>query len=720
MAILSKIRDRSIALIAVIGLALFAFVLDPSTLTDFFDSSKINEVGEVDGESISRQEYAEALDAYKTRNNSNISNMQAAKNVWDNLLRDKIFSKQIDDAGVTVGEMDILNTIINSPSVQRNPDFLNEAGLFDKDVFMQFLKDTKESDDQNLWNAWNNYINDVGSNLKKNTYNNLIKSGLGASLKEGAYTYQEDNDLLSGDLDNIPYTSVPDSLVSVSTSEVETYIKNNPSAHKVDASRDIAYVKFDISPTDQDKENIKNDVASFLEDRKDINKATAQEITIQGLKNTTDYTVFFEENSSDLPVKESYYMKDKLPKAISDDVMKGEINTTFGPYVDGNYYKISKITEVFSRPDSVKASSIFIPFLGSMGATQATTKTEAQAKASIDSIYKLVRRSKRKFSEVASVVNTDASKDKGGDIGWITHDISYNSERFDLDLASFMFENKRGKVGVVKSKFGYHIIRIDEQRNRQKGVKMVTFGREIIASQETENTAFLNAEKFALEISSNGKNFYDVAKDNSYQSKPAVGLRIMDERIPGILQTQRQIVIWAFGSDNKVGSIKRFDIDNGYVVAMLTKKTKKGLVSASNAINRLRPKLLNEKKAEIIKAKMTGASLSDIATANNVSLINIDNTTLKSPSVTGVGLEPKVIGAMYYAKENKLYTKVVGDKGVFAFVLSKKEKASSLPNYDPYRQRIAQDRKNKVPTIFNALKKTSDVQDNRAAFHGVQ
>ena len=75
---------------------------------------------------------------------------------------------------------------------------------------------------------------------------------------------------------------------------------------------------------------------------------------------------------------------------------------------------------------------------------------------------------------------------------------------------------------------------------------------------------------------------------------------------------------------------------------------------------------------------------------------------------------------MYYAKENKLYTKVVGDKGVFAFVLSKKEKASSLPNYDPYRQRIAQDRKNKVPTIFNALKKTSEVQDNRAAFHGVQ
>ena len=124
--------------------------------------------------------------------------------------------------------MDILNTIINSPSVQNNTQFLNEAGLFDRDSFMQFLKDTKESDDQNLWNAWSYYINEVGSNLKRNTYNNLIKSGLGASLKEGAYTYGEDNDLLSADLVYIPYTSVPDSLVSVTTSEVETYIKNNP------------------------------------------------------------------------------------------------------------------------------------------------------------------------------------------------------------------------------------------------------------------------------------------------------------------------------------------------------------------------------------------------------------------------------------------------------------------------------------------------------------
>ena len=720
MAILSKIRDRSIALIAVIGLALFAFVLDPSTITDFLDSSKINEVGEVDGETISRQEYAEALDTYKTRNNSSVSDMQAAKTVWENILKDKIYTKQLEQAGVTIGETDVLNNIINSPSVQRNPQFLNEVGLFDRDSFMQFLKDTKESEDQNLWKAWSNYINEVGTNLKIDTYNNLIKAGLGASLKEGEYTYKEDNDLVSADFVFIPYTSIADSLVSIKMSDVEAHIKKNPSAFEVEASRDISYVKFDILPTIEDKQDIKNDVETYLEDRNDVNKATAQKIVIQGLKNSTDYNLFFEENSSDIPMQELYYMQNELPKAISEVVLEGNLNNTFGPYEDNNYFKISKITNVFSRPDSVKASSIFIPYLGSQGATANTTKTEQQAKASIDSIYKLVRKSKKRFAKIASIINTDASKDKGGDIGWSTHSNSFNSTRFDIDLATFMFENKTGKVGVVKSKYGYHVIRIDEQKNKQKGVQLITFGREIIASQDTENTAFQNAEKFALDISLKENNFYDIAKEKSYQAKPAIGLKIMDDRVPGLQGIQRQIITWAFGGDTKVGNTQRFDIDNGYVVAISTNKTDKGLMSSSKAINRVRTTILNNKKAAIIKANMTGSSLNDIATANNVVIKKADNVSLKSPSIAGVGFEPKIVGAMQRAKENQFYNKVAGDRGVYAFVVNKKEKAIVLPNYEVYRKVISEDRKASILKIFEALKKTSEVEDSRAAFHGVQ
>lgn len=719
MAILSKIRDRSVILIAVIGLALFAFVLDPSTLTDFFDSSKINTVGKVDKEAISTQEYAEALDTYKARSNRGVSEMQTAGIVWENILKDKIYAKQLEKAGVTIGETDVLNAIINSPSVQRNPRFLNEVGVFDENIFLQFLKEVKESEDQNFREAWDSYINEVGTNLKRDTYDNLVKAGLGASLKEGEYTYREENDLVNADFIFIPYTSIPDSLVSITDSEISSYIKKNASEYEVEASRDISYVKFDISPTKEDKEAIRSEVGRSLKDRDGFNKATAQKMILRGLKNTTNYPVFFEENNSDLPEKEIHYMEKELPLAISREVLKGKLNDTFGPYEDNDYYKISKITAFFSRPDSVKASSILIPYLGSLAATATTTETEEQAKFSADSIYELVKLDKEKFTQVASEINTDGSKEKGGDIGWNTHDRSFNTDRFDADLAAFMFDNKPGNVGVVKSKYGYHVIRIDEQTKRQKGVSMVTFGIEITPSQETENTIFQNVEKFALDISSKESNFYDAVEENSYQSKPAIGLNIMDDRVPGLLGTQRQIITWAFGSNTKVGDSQRFDIDNGYVVAFLTNITKKGLMNSSKVTNRVKPILLKEKKAAIIHEKMTGATLNDIATANNISPQKISNMTLKSPTITGIGFEPKIIGAMYYAKEKKLYKRVDGNKGVFAFVVTKKEAAVSLPNYESFRTQLSEERKNSVVTIFESLKKCAEVEDRRARFHGV-
>ncbi|WP_240614590.1 SurA N-terminal domain-containing protein [Polaribacter filamentus] len=89
MAVLSKIRERSMFLIIIIGLALFAFVLDPSTLGDFFTSSKVNEIGEINGESISREEFVQELEDYKQQAGGQVSEMQAAKTVWDNILRKK-------------------------------------------------------------------------------------------------------------------------------------------------------------------------------------------------------------------------------------------------------------------------------------------------------------------------------------------------------------------------------------------------------------------------------------------------------------------------------------------------------------------------------------------------------------------------------------------------------------------------------------------------------
>ena len=713
MAILSKIRERSVFLIVVVGLALFAFVLDPSTLQDFFSSSKMNEVGEVNGESISRQEYANALDKYKTSTQNRASDMQAAQTVWNNLLREKIYGKQLEEAGITIGENDVWQQMISQQFVQNNPQFQNELGLFDEDKFKLFLIDLQEQEDPAQWLAWDDYKNRLGINLQRDTYNNLVNAGLGASLKEGKYQYEEENTDINADFVFIPFNSIPDSLVRITRSEVEAYIKDNEKGFQVEATRDISYVRFDIKATQEDKEAIKNTVAKFLD-----NSTDDRGIESIGFKQATDYPLFFDENESDLPYQESLLMKANLPSVITEDVLKSKVGDTFGPFEEGNFYKIAKVEAIMQRPDSVKSSHILIPFLGSRAANPNTTKTEDQAKKEADSIFKLVRRNKKKFGEIADAINADGSKGKGGDIGWFSHSQAF-SRNFDPNYAEFIFDNRTGDVGVVKSDFGYHIIRIDEQKNKQDVFKVVTFGKQIVPSQKTENEVFQKAEKFALQVSEKDGNFTEMARENNYSIKPAVGLKVLEERVPGIPGNNRMVIQWAFDKETKVGDFKRFDIDKGYVVVLLTNTTEKGLQSVSKAMNKVRPILVNQKKAKLILDKMNGASLNDIATNNNVTVRNASNVTLKSPSLSGVGNDPKVVGAMYYAKENELYNKIEGVRGVFAFVVTKKEAPTELPNYETSRNLLAQERKNTTVKIFDALKNSADIEDNRAFFHGV-
>lgn len=689
MAVLSKIRERSMFLIIIIGLALFAFVLDPSTLGDFFNSSKVNEIGEINGEAISRQEFANELEAYKQQSGGRISEMQAAKTVWDNIVRKKIYANQLEEAGITIGEADVWNEIVNASFVQNNPQYQNEAGLFDENKFKQFLATEKDGQTQ-LWSQWSNYMDQIRDNSERNTYNNLVTAGLGASLKEGENEYLIENTKLNAQFVYVPFATVADSLVKISKSEVEAYIQSHADEFKVEATRDISYVKFDITATPEDEEAIKNDVATLIED----------------FKTSENDGIFLSENDSDSNLNANFQFKSSVNQEIADQLFDGNKGDVVGPYKDKGFFKISKVTEVVQMPDSVRASHILIPFVGAQRVAPDVTRTQDEAKALADSLLTVIKRRRSKFGALAKEYSSDTgSAAKDGDLDW------FNYTRMTPAFRDYSFEGKKGDIDVVESPFGFHIIRIDDQKNNQKVLKLATFSRKIVASEATENAVFRQAEEFALAVSKEGK-YFDAAKEKNYTVKPAVGLKSLDESVPG-LGNQRQIVSWAFGSDSKVNSFKRFDLEGSHVVAFITASEEKGLMSVAKATNRVRPILTNEKKAALLKDKVNGSELQEIAKANNTSLRNANSITLKSPTLSGVGVEPKIVGAMFNAEINKVYNSIIGAKGVYAFKVTNKELPTALPNYDSNRKRIAEGRKRQTFKIYEAIKNASEIEDNR-------
>ncbi len=711
MAVLSKIRERSLFLIIIIALALFSFVLSGLFDGNLFNKTASN-IGEVNGEPISREEFAQQVEFYRTRSNGRSSNMQNVNNAWNTLVREKIYQTQLEESGVVVGEKDVWDAMVSQISSQNSPQFANEIGLFDPEKLKEYiatLKDNSEEDERgaSAWLGWINYEKGIKKNLEQNTYNALIRAGLGSTLSEGKRDYFYQNTSVDLDYVYVPFSSIPDSLITVSADEIKNYIKAHPKAYTVNESRDIQFVQFRIQATEEDEKAIEQQLIQMLDDREEYSNAAKSNVTVLGFRNAIDMNEFNAEHESDTPYDGAFYSKGALSKIVADSIFDKEIGEVYGPYKENGFFKLSKITAVKQLPDSVKASHILIPFAGSATADPSVVQTSEEAKKVADSVLAVVNGNASKFEELAKSMSIDkVSGANGGDLGWFV----YNT--MIPEFRDYTFENPIGSTGVVKSQFGYHIIRIDDQKNVQKNVQVATFSQKIDPSEKTENDIFERAETFASDISS-GKNMLELAKEQKLSVRPVLSLEVFSDNLAE-LGSQRQIVRWTFEENSEVGDIKRFDLDNGYCVVMLTAKNKAGLSGKGQNVRNI---IMKEKKAALIKERSTGSNLDEIAEQNQAtksSSLAVSNT---SPVFAGLGRFVDISGVVTALEENEMAKNIIGKNGVAFAVVTKKTLPVELQNYNGMKMNLERSLKGKSLLIFEALKENADIVDNRAVFY---
>lgn len=706
MATLEKIRNRIGVLAAVlIGFSLLAFILGDLLTSgqSIFRQSQMN-VGVINGNSIRYEEYSalveEMSNIYKANMNSQALDETMMENireqVWQQLLQENILGPEFKKLGIAVSAEELYNMVAGPnphPFVQQI--FVNpQTRQFDPSFAIQFLKafNAGELSEEQVA-QWKFYENELYREKLAEKFNALVAKGMYVTKLQTQEGYREMNHQANVRFIGKRYTEVSDSLIKISDKDLRAYYNDHKKSFQQDASFDLEYVVFDIAPSEADYaaaqkwiNDIRNDFAA-----------------------TDDPTSFVNANSDESYV-DRYFKKEELTHPVDSFAFAAKPGTTFGPFFTDNSFRLVRLIETGLVPDSVKARHILI-----QPAAQ-TTEAVEKAKKLADSLEQVIRKG-ADFTPLAMRFSADeGSKTKGGDLGWFTEG------RMIKPFSDAAFSMQKNEVKVVETQYGYHVLQVTDVGPKMKKAKIAQLVRKVEASKETYERIYEQANRFAF-TNNTGEKFEKAVKEQNLVPRYAMSIKPTDTRISG-LESPREIIRWAMEAKvNDVSSVMQ--AGNRFIIARVTAMRKAGIAPFEQVKPQIEIAMTKIKKGEYLaeqlqKKIVDHPSLDQIALAENLPINEANNVSFAATTIAGAGFEPALIGTIAVWPANKLSKPVIGNNGVYVFEITSVQEPSEPDQLALTMQKSRMENMYQMRAAyesFEALKKLSKIEDNRARFY---
>jgi len=705
MSAIQFLREKAGVLVAgIIGLSLFLFVV-----SDFFGNGrgqrrqarKFYELGEIAGQYVSYQDFEERVQSlfeiYKLSGTSTIDEATAEsirEQVWQQLVREKIQDNQYKKLGIGVSSEEVDELVLgNEPHPIVTQLFTDrQTGVFNKSLLVNFLKQIEV--DETAKKYWLFFENEIVNDRMSNKYNTLVGQGLLVTSKQAEFDKMISSTTVDFSYIVKNYATVPDSSVTITPSEVEAYYSNHKENFKRNPLRDIEYVSFEVTPSDEDIRQTED----WINKTKEEFAAASDPVQFINLTADSRHEGFY------VPLK-------SVPEPLKEFVVKEDMKTVFGSYLEDGSYKIARLIDAADRPDSVHARHILI--------SAGQTRTMERAKHIADSLLKVIKGG-ASFDTVAKSNSDDqGSAQVGGDLGW------FPEGRMVVPFNNACFAAKKGEMVTVETTFGVHII---EVLDRSKPVRKYNFGivdRKIIASSATNQRIYSQASQFAGTNDTYEKFNSSIAAQN-LNKRVANDVTPQQKTLPG-LQNPRGLIIALFSAqqgkivlDNNQQAV--FDAGDQYVVAFCTTVQEEGIAPMKDVENDIRYILLKDKKAEVIAAEFAknyadGKTLDDVARSIGLSVQEATQINFRSYTVPGAGSEPALISAASASKQGVLAGPVKGDNGVYMLTVN----SVTTPTGDDLKlikERLATTfRMRGTYEAYEAMRKSANIVDKRYKFY---
>lgn len=705
MQIIQNIREKGAAIvIVVIALSLIGFILMDAKSggkTSLFGSTPSTNVGEVNGEPIEYKDFTDKVKQTEDQYGGRVTGNQiyeVRQSVWDQLVAEKVIIKEFKKLGLIFSpkEMSAIMFSSDAPYTLKQAFTDKQTGQYDINKVQEWWKTAKKSKDEQRAAIETQIIEPMKLQTLYSKYNGMIAASAYYPTWMQKKDFAERNQFANISYVGVPYNVINDNDVKVSDAEIIDYVTKKSSLYKQDGGRFISYVSFSANPSANDslkaKESIETLKAPFIAD--------------------TNANNFLARNMSTIKYFDGYSLRSKMAMVQKDTIAALPIGNVYGPYLDGGSYVLAKMLGNRQMPDSVRARTILVSTRDLQ--TGQPTIADSIAKKRIDSISTAIKGGADFNSLVLQYSDDMVSKDKGG-----AYDFSsIQFQNLPKEFSEVVFYGTTGDKKTVHTDIGWYYIEVISQKNFETAYKVAYMSKQILATDETVNNASMKATKLSGE-NRDTKSLAAYVTKNGIQKIDVPTMITQNEYRLGLLQDARQLIRWAF--EAKVGDVSEpFSIEDQFVVAAVTKVQPEGLPDASTARPLVESIIRKEKKAAIIKEKLSKANSLETATTiynQPIRTAGEDSTlTLGSQIINGIGDEPKVIGAAFNKNlQTKLSQPISGNGGVF---LVKVNNVGSLQTETAENTAIQSTEQTrgilqKLSAWFESLKKTAEVKDYR-------
>jgi len=713
MALINKIRERSGIAVAVIAIALILFIVGGDLIGGrgkgggLFNSDD-NKIGEIAGTAIDYQAFQAKLDIARSNYEQQAGRalqeaevQQLRNQVWEQMIFDITYKAEFEKLGLKVTPDELSELIQGSKNLSPivKQQFTDpQTGQYDRTRHLDFINAVASNQlpaPQKA--AWNQLKEQVIQQRLLEKYNALLSFSSFVTNAEAKKEYEAQANKASAKYLYVPYSSIIDTTIKVSDSQLSDYLSKHKEEYKGYDSRSLNYVVFQVMPTKEDSAVLYQDIKSFAKGLASASDAKAY------ADMNSDVRLPYERNANELtPV-----LKEALATAIQGAVI--------GPFKDGNTYSIYKYEGI--AKDSfytARASHILI-----RADKNAPDSVKAIARNQAQDVLNQLKQG-ADFATLARSVSQDGSAQQGGDLGPFKNNGSMVKP---FESAVFGFAGTGIIPNIVETDFGYHVINVTEAKSNTK-YKLATISKELDASEATRNAIYQKAETLRANAGSLEEFEAEVKKDGKLVVLKAEKIAPEASNL-NTIQNAREVVLWAFNDDTKVGKVsdRVFEIGNNFIIAAVAAKTEKDSPKAEDFKDEITAKVRNEIKGEQILKKLAGASgtLEQIAQKYGVGALieNASDVTFAGGILPSPGIDPAAIGKIFSLQSGKRSKPFAGENGVFIVETTSLIKAPAIADYSLYKNQINQRNGGYSASYManQAIRDQANIKDNRAKFY---